>query len=115
MSVNPTACRLMVIIDEDAVFNHRPLYQEIVRRAHDSGLAGASVFRGVEGFGSSRDVHTTRILSLTARLPAMIVIVDSDEKVKQFLPQLDEMDVRGVVALDDVEIVWPGHIPEVLR
>jgi PII-like signaling protein len=111
----PTACRLMVIVEEDAAFNHKPLYQEIVQRAHDSGLAGASAFRGIEGFGSSRDVHTTRILSLTARLPVMIVIIDSEQKIRDFLPQLDELDVRGVVALDEVEIVWPGHRPRAVQ
>lgn len=115
MTPKDTARRLMIIIDEDAVFNHKPLYQEIVRRAHDSGLAGASVFRGIEGFGSSGSVHTNRILSLTAKLPAMVVIIDTDEKIDEFLPQLDEMDVRGIVAVDDVEIVWPGHVPESAR
>lgn len=113
--MNPTACRLMVIIEEDAVHHHKPLYQEIVERAREHGLAGASVFRGIEGFGASHQVHTTRILSLTARLPVMIVIVDSRPKITDFLPQLDEVGVRGVVALDEVEIVWPGHVPEVLR
>lgn len=109
------ARRLMVIVDEDAVFNHKPLYTEILRRARDAGLAGASVFRGIEGFGSRGRVHTNRILSLTANLPAMVIIIDSVQKITDFLPQLDEMDVRGVVALDDVEIVWPGHVPESAR
>lgn len=115
MAVSPNACRLMVIVDEDAVFNHRPLYQELVRRAHDCGLAGASVFRGIEGFGRTHRIHTTRILSQAGRLPAMVVIIDSEERIMDFLPQLDELDVRGVVALDEVEIVWPGHLPDLLR
>jgi hypothetical protein len=105
----------MVILDEDAVFNHKPLYQEIVRRAHDRGLAGASVFRGIEGFGSSGRVHTNRILSLSAKLPVMVLIIDTTAKIEEFLPQLDEMDVRGIVAVDEVEIVWPGHVPEAAR
>jgi PII-like signaling protein len=73
------------------------------------------VFRGIEGFGSSGRVHTNRILSLAAKLPAMVVIIDTAEKIDEFLPQLDEMDVRGIVAVDDVEIVWPGHVPESAR
>jgi PII-like signaling protein len=113
--MNPTACRLMVIVEEDAVYHHKPLYQEIVERARDHDLAGASVFRGIEGFGSSRAVHTTRILSLSARLPVMIVIIDTEPKIAEFLPQLDELDVRGVATLDEVEIVRPGHVPEALR
>lgn len=115
MTLSGTARRLMVIVDEDAAYHHKPLYQEIVRRAHDAGLAGASVFRGIEGFGASGRVHTNRILSLTAKLPAMVVIIDSAPKIDEFLPQLDELEVRGVIALDDVEIVWPGHVPESAR
>jgi hypothetical protein len=98
----------MIIVDEDATIGHTPVYTEIVRRAHSAGLAGASVFRGIEGFGSSRVVHTSRILSLAENLPAMIVIVDSVEAVDAFLPQLAELGVAGVVALDDVELVRPG-------
>lgn len=114
MGVSPNACRLMVIVDEEALFNHRPLYQELVRRAHDCGLAGASVFRGIEGFGRRRELHTARILSQAGNLPAMVVIVDSEERITDFLPQLDELEVRGVVALDEVELVRPGHVPDLL-
>jgi PII-like signaling protein len=106
------ARRLMIIVDEDATCNHTPVYTEIVRRAHDAGLAGASVFRGIEGFGSSRQLHTSRILSLAENLPAMIVIVDTAEAIDRFLPRLPELPVRGVVALDDVELVKPGTVPE---
>ena len=106
------ARRLMIIVDEDAAFRHRPVYTEIVRRAHDAGLAGASVFRGIEGFGASRRVHTSRILDLAENLPAMIVIIDTADNIDRFLPQLTELEVRGVVALDDVELVQPGTVPE---
>lgn len=102
------ARRLMIIVDEDATFHHTPVYTEIVRRAQAAGLAGASVFRGIEGFGSARVVHTSRILSLAENLPAMIVIVDTAENIDRFLPQLEELNVRGVVALDDVELAEPG-------
>ncbi|MDP9221213.1 MAG: DUF190 domain-containing protein [Actinomycetota bacterium] len=102
----------MIIVDEDATFHHKPVYTEIVQRAHDAGLAGASVFRGIEGYGSSRQLHTSRILSLAENLPAMIVVIDSATAIEAFLPQLTELDVRGVVALDDVELVQPGLIPK---
>jgi PII-like signaling protein len=115
MTPTSTARRLMVIVDEDAVFNHRPVYTEILRRAHDAGLAGACVFRGIEGFGSTRRVHTNRILSLTANLPAMVIIIDTEAKIAGFLAQLEELEVRGVVALDAVEIVRPGHVPDAAR
>jgi hypothetical protein len=102
----------MIIVDEDATIHHRPVYTEIVRRAHDAGLAGASVFRGIEGFGSSRVVHASRILSLAENLPALIVIVDEPAKIDAFLPQLDELGVRGLVTVDDVEVVRPGGSAE---
>src|SRR5579875_1675033 len=93
------ARRLMVIVDEDACIGRKPVYTEIVERAQRSGLAGASVFRGIEGFGSARQIHTSRILSLAENLPAMIVIVDTAEAIERFLPQLVELGVRGVVAV----------------
>lgn len=98
----------MIIVDEDAVVGHEPIYTEIVRRAHAAGLAGASVFRGIEGFGRSRRVHTSRILSLAENLPAMIVIVDTASHIDEFLAQLADLPLRGVVAMDDVEVVTPG-------
>lgn len=107
---NPPAMarRLMIIVDEDAVVNRRPVYLEVVRRAHAAGLAGASVFRGIGGFGGSRRLHTSSILSLSEDLPAMIVIIDTAEKIDGFLPELEGLAVRGVVALDDVEVLHPG-------
>lgn len=109
------ARRLMIIVDEDATFHHKPVYTEIVQRARDAGLAGASVFRGIEGFGVSRQLHTSRILSLAENLPAMIVIIDTAAAIEDFLPQLLELEVRGVVALDDVELARPGIVPEAAR
>jgi hypothetical protein len=97
----------MIIVDEDARIGHTPVYTEIVRRAHSAGLAGASVFRGIEGFGSSRVIHTSRILSLAENLPAMIVIVDTADAIDGFLAQLTELDLQGVVAVDDVAVVRP--------
>ena len=97
--------RLSVIVEEDAMHGHKPQYQEIVHRAHAAGLAGASVFRGIEGYGASRSVHTSRILSLTGKLPVLVVIVDEAEKVRAFLPVLRELGVRGVVMLEDVELL----------
>ncbi|MDT4933214.1 MAG: uncharacterized protein QOK11_1106 [Pseudonocardiales bacterium] len=108
MTLSGTARRLMVIVDEDASVAHKPLYGEIVRRAHASGLAGASVFRGIEGFGHTGQVHTSRILDLAENLPVLIVIIDTAEKITGFLPQLEELEVRGVIALDDVEVVASG-------
>jgi PII-like signaling protein len=105
MILEGTALRLTVLIGETDQFHHRPLCSEIVHRAHKSGLAGASVFRGIEGFGKSSRIHTTRLLSLSEDLPVSIVIVDAAEKVRAFLPQLDELVTGGLVLLDEVEVI----------
>lgn len=97
--------RLTIYIGESDRHGHTPLATEVVQRAHAAGLAGASVFRGVEGYGASNHIHTTRILSLSDDLPMAIVIVDSRDAIAAFLPQLDELVTEGLVTLEDVEVV----------
>ena len=104
MTLDGEATRLTVYLGETDRWHHHPLYTEIVHRAHAAGLAGATVLRGVEGFGRSSRIHTTRILSLSEDLPVVVVIVDTDEKVRAFLPQLDELVPEGLVVLDRVEV-----------
>lgn len=97
--------RLTVFVGEADHHGRTPLATEIVQRAHAAGLAGASVFRGVEGYGASNHIHTTRILSLSDDLPIAIVIVDAADRIEAFLPELDELVTEGLVILDDVEVV----------
>jgi uncharacterized protein len=104
MSLSGPAQRLTVIVGEDDVWRHRPVYSEIVHRAHRAGLAGASVFRGLEGYGASGRVHTSRLLSLSEDLPVAVIIIDTAERIEEFLPQLDELVTEGVVVLDDVRV-----------
>ncbi|MFI7412959.1 DUF190 domain-containing protein [Streptomyces sp. NPDC049627] len=99
------ALRVTVFIGENDTWHHKPLYAEIVHRAHAAGLAGASVFRGIEGFGASSLIHTSRLLSLSEDLPVAVVIVDTEERVRGFLPQLDELVTEGLVILDDCEVI----------
>jgi hypothetical protein len=99
------ALRLTIFVDVDDVWHHRPLYHEIVHRAHAAGLAGATVLRGIEGFGASSAIHTSRILSLADDLPAVIIIVDAEPKVRDFLPQLDDLVEEGMVILDEVDVI----------
>ncbi|NUR73856.1 MAG: DUF190 domain-containing protein [Hamadaea sp.] len=105
MKIEGPAVRLTIFIGEDDQWHHRPLYTEIVHRAHQYGLAGASVLRGIEGYGASSRVHTTRLLSLSEDLPIAIVIVDNEERVRGFLPQLDELVAEGLVIIDPVEVI----------
>jgi PII-like signaling protein len=93
------------MVGESDQAHHHPVYTEIVHRAHRAGLAGASVFRGIEGFGKSHHIHTTRLLSLSEDLPVAIVIVDTDERIQAFLPELEELEIEGLVILEPVEVV----------
>ena len=105
MTLNGEAARLTVLVKESDQWHHRPLYTEIVHRAHLAGLAGASVFRGIEGFGRSSRIHTSRILSLSEDLPVSVVIVDLEDRIRAFLPELDELVTEGLVMIDPVEVV----------
>jgi PII-like signaling protein len=108
MNLQPAAARLTVYVGESDQWHHRPVYTEIVHRAHAAGLGGASVFRGFEGFGATNHIHTSRILSLGEDLPVAIVIVDTEERIREFLPQLDELLDGGLIVLDRVEVIRPG-------
>ncbi|ONH32857.1 DUF190 domain-containing protein [Pseudofrankia asymbiotica] len=99
------ALRLTVFVGDSDQWHHRPLSSEIVRRARAAGLAGATVFHGVEGYGASSVVHTTRLLSMSEDLPVVVVIIDEEPRVRAFLPQLDELVGEGLVVLDEVEAV----------
>lgn len=99
------ALRVTIFIGEADLWRHKPVYTEIVHRARKAGLAGASVFRGIEGFGASSLIHTQRLLSLSEDLPVAIVIVDAEDKIRAFLPELDELVAEGLVILDDCEVI----------
>ena len=104
MKIEGYACQLTVLIGEDDRYHHHPLYVEIVHRAHAAGLAGASVFRGIEGYGKASHIHTSRILSLSEDLPIAVTIIDGEERIREFLPQLDEIVDEGLVLIDQVEV-----------
>jgi uncharacterized protein len=105
--------RLTIFVGESDRVGRHSLATEIVRRAHAAGLAGASMFHGVEGYGASNHVHTTRILSLSDDLPVAIVIVDTEEHIRGFLPVLDELITEGLVVLDGVDVVkYVGRGPQ---
>jgi uncharacterized protein len=105
MHLSGPALRLSIFIGEDDMWHHKPLHHEIVRRAREHGLAGATVLRGCEGFGTSATIHTTRLLSMTEDLPIVVIIIDAEERVRAFLPALDELVEEGTVIIDDVEVL----------
>jgi hypothetical protein len=98
-----------VYIGESDRWQGRPLYEAIVRRARQGGLAGATVLRGVGGFGANSRIHTTKILRLSEDLPIVIEIADTAERIEQFLPVLDEMVSEVMITLEKVRIVAYRH------
>ena len=105
MKLSGRAMRLSIFIGESDTWHHRSLYAEIVRRAHKAGLAGATVLRGIEGFGASSRIHTAHMFRLSNDLPVLIVIIDAEDRVRKFLAQLDELEIGGLVMLDEVHVV----------
>ena len=105
MNIPEQGYLLRIFVGESDRWGHRPLYEEIVLKAREAGLAGATVLRGVMGFGRNSILHTAKILRLSEDLPMVIEIVDSLEKVKAFMPQLDEMIKDGLVTLEEVKVI----------
>ena len=96
---------LRIFIGESDRWHQQPLYEAIVLKARELGLAGATVLRGPMGFGANSHLHTTKILRLSNDLPIIIEIVDKEEKINLLLPHLDEMVQEGLVTLEDVRVL----------
>ena len=99
---------LRIFIGESDRHGGKPLHEALVALARGEGLAGATVLRGIEGFGASSRVHTARILRLADDLPLVVEIVDTPEKIDAFLPKLDAIG-KGLVTLENVEVHTPGR------
>lgn len=95
---------LRIFIGESDTHDGRPLYQAIVETLRRQGLAGATVLRGIEGYGASSHLHTAHILRLSEDLPIVIECVDTDDKIEAVLPALDDMIGDGLVTLERVEV-----------
>src|SRR5271155_418359 len=108
MTVPRDAMMLRVFIGEDAKFRRRPLYQAIVLKAREAHLAGATVLRGLMGFGHSSRLHTWKVLRLYEDMPLVIEIVDAEEKINAFLPTLDAMMPSGLITLEKVQVLQYG-------
>lgn len=106
--ITSKAKRLRVYIGEMDRFEKRPLYQVIVEKAKELDLAGATVYRGLMGYGAHSRIHTAQILDLSSDLPMLVEIIDSEEYIAKLLPFLDEMMQEGLVTMDDVEVIKYG-------
>jgi PII-like signaling protein len=108
MQIPKQALLLRIFFGEDDKLGARPLYEAIVLKAREMHLAGATVLRGPMGFGASSRLHTAKILRLSEDLPLVIEIVDSEDKIDEFLPVLDGMMSSGLVTLEKVQVLQYG-------
>jgi len=105
MKIEGTGLLARVYVGESDQWHGRPLYEAIVKLLRERGLAGATVLRGIEGFGAKQHLHTARILSLSSDLPVLIEIVDQEDRLRAVLPDLDAMVSDGLITLERVEVI----------
>lgn len=108
MAVTHNAQLLRIFLGESDRCGRRPLYEAIVTKAREMGLAGATVIRGPMGFGASSHLHTAKILRLSEDMPLIIEIVDTEAKIAAFLPELEPMMVSGLVTLESIQVLSYG-------
>src|SRR6201987_2306608 len=108
MQVPRNAVLLRIFLGENDPHDHRPLYEAIVLKAREQGLAGATVLRGPMGFGHSSRLHTAKVLRLSEDLPMIVEIIDCEEKISAFLPLLGDMVKGGLISLEEVRVLHYG-------
>jgi hypothetical protein len=103
--------RLIVYLGESDQWEGKPVYMVLVEEAKKHGIAGATVLRGIEGFGmrGSGKIHTARILELSSELPVLVLIIDSQEVIADFLPVVKEIVTKGLVTIENLNVVH--HLP----
>lgn len=105
MKLSGSGKLLRIFVGESDRHGGQPLYTAIVEEARRRGLSGATVFKGIEGFGGHSVVHAARVFDLSTDLPILVEIVDSEEKIREFIPVLDDMVHEGLITLETVEII----------
>jgi uncharacterized protein len=105
MKITGPGMLLRIFVGENDRWQGKPLYEALVLKAREMGLAGATVVRGVEGFGAHSRLHTAKVLRLSEDLPLVIEIVDVEERIRQFLPTCDTMIAEGLITLERVEVL----------
>jgi PII-like signaling protein len=111
MDITGPAKSLRIYIGESDKWKGKPLAQALVERLRAEGMAGATVFRAVEGFGANSRIHAAHILELSSDLPLVVEVIDKPERIERIRPAVDEMVGDGLVTLSDVQVVHYRHSP----
>ncbi len=111
MKIEGAGRLVRIYIGHSDQWHGQPLYNAIVQRAKQEGLAGATVIQGIEGFGANSRIHRASILDLSTDLPIKVEIVDLAERIERFLPLLEEMVTEGLITVQDCEIIKYVHSP----
>ena len=109
MKLEGKAKMLRIHFGEDDKWNDRPLYEAIVQKCRELDIAGATVYRGLEGYGASTLIRHPHFFRRTGDLPIMVQVIDTEEKIQRLLPVLDEMVSEGLIAMSDVEVIKYVH------
>lgn len=112
MKLPSEAYLLRIFVGESDKADGRPLHEVIVENARTRGLAGCTVLRGILGFGANSRIHTSKVLRLSEDLPIVVELVDSEENIRAFLPQLDALIGEGLVTLEEVRVITYRHSEE---
>lgn len=105
------AKRLRIYVGESDHWKRRSLYHAIVAKARELDMAGATVFRGIVGYGANSRIHTASIVDLSSDLPILVELIDSEEYIAKLLPFLDAILEEGMITIDDVEVIKYGRKP----
>ena len=109
MKLEGKAKMVRIHFGEADKWNDKPLYRAIVEKCRELDIAGATVFRGIEGYGASTLIHRAHLLSFSSDAPIMVSVIDSEEKIDQLIPQLDKMVDEGLIAVSEVEVIKYVH------
>ncbi len=109
MKLAGKAKMLRVHFGEDDKWHGKPLYRAIVEKCRELDIAGATVYRGIEGYGASTLIHRPHLISFSSDAPIMVSIIDTDDKIQKLIPTLDQMVDEGLIAISDVEVIKYVH------
>jgi len=109
MRLEGKAKMLRIHFGEDDKWHNKPLYEAIVMKCRELDIAGATVFRGIEGYGASTLIHKHHLLRRSSDCPIMVSVIDTEDKIRTLLPALDEMVDEGLIAMSEVEVIRYVH------